>query len=84
MYAMHKLSSMGAMLCDIIVVVVVVVVRMYPCAPWAIYRWWRWPYENECMGSIGMVLRMAAFGRRGSAFKLYKLNDLHIMWKNGQ
>ena len=39
MYAMRKLTSMRAMLCD----------------------------ENECMGSIGMGLRMAAFGRRCSA-----------------
>ena len=60
---MHKLTSMGAMLCD---VVVVVVLRTHLRA---IYRWRRWPYENEWTGSIAMGLCMAAFGRQCSANK---------------
>ena len=53
---------------------VVVVVRTRPRA---IHRWRRWPYENECTGSIGMGLRLAAFGRRCSA---KSWTDCHVKY----
>ena len=71
---MHWLTSMGAMLCD-------VVVRTSSCArrrPRVICCWRRWKWGNKWTGSMGMGLRMAALIRRSSA-----LNDALLGFRFG-
>ena len=56
---MHRLTSVGASLWDVVVVV--------RTRPQAICRWRWWPWHNEFMGFNRHGLRMAAFGHRSSA-----------------
>ena len=71
---MHRLISMGAMLCD----VVVVVVRTRPRANAADED------DHEKMNVralyIGMGLRLAAFGRRSAAISIGNSQDLLVQF----